>query len=85
MRSWKKKHLVSSADPGPRQISTESVCLLAANAGPIAQRKGLTGLFGVTALRVKPALRLESHGLVEVLGIVCDGPGAGVDFYLSAS
>ena len=58
------------------------VDILSPKTSPRAQRERLTRFLDVGAILVQPALRLEPHRLVEVLRVVRDGPGAGVDFGL---
>ena len=47
-----------------------------------AEGKWLAGLFNVMAGGVKPAVRAEEHGVMEVLGVVGDSPGTCVELCL---
>ena len=55
---------------------------LASEASSRAEGKGLAGLLNVMAGGVKPTVRAEEHGVVEVLGVVGDRPGTCVELGL---
>lgn len=55
---------------------------LASEASSRAEGKGLAGLLNVMAGGVKPAVRTEEHGFLEILGVVSDSPSACVELGL---